>query len=349
MKKNESHIPLLKDLLKNLDSNSSDLKTLFKLYNSEKGNAEIKDLLEEKWSNFQNDDSMEVDSRKILTSINNFIRKKQQFSNFRVKYFYKWTNAAAAIVLVALLVSTVFIFDVRLKNNDLSVLYEVSAPNGRIKKFDLPDGTKVWLNPGSFLIYSDKMTKDEIRDVRLWGQAFFEVAKDSIHPFILQLGDIGLKVVGTSFNASNYKDDPRIEVALKTGQVNLFEGSYNEAADFVKLMPGQLAKYDKGSNGFKIKEVDIQKYTSWMDGVLIFRDDLMSDVFRRLERWYDVKIIVNDLKINNYVYTATIKNESIEQILKLLEYTSQVKCEIIKNNDIQAYKPTILIKTKITN
>ncbi|HZL11195.1 MAG TPA: FecR domain-containing protein [Prolixibacteraceae bacterium] len=349
MKKNEDHIHFLQDLLNNQDLNSSDLKTLFKIYNSEKGNAEIKDLLEEKWSDFQNIDSAKVDSRKILSGIKDSIQQKQQLSDSRLKTLYQWTSAAAAVVLVTLFVSTAFFFDVRLKNKDQVVLHEITAPNGEIKKFDLPDGTKIWLNPGSSLIYSENMTKEKIRDVRLLGQAFFEVAKDSKHPFILQLGDIGLRVVGTSFNASNFKDDSRIEIALKSGQVKLFEGSYQETTDFTQLKPGQLAKYDKGKNGFKISAVDILKYTSWIDGVLIFQDDLMSDVFKRLGRWYNVKIIVKDPLINNYLYTATIKNESIEQILKLLEYTSRVKYEIIKNTDDQTYESTILIKNKNTN
>ncbi|WP_423128246.1 FecR family protein [Gaoshiqia sp. Z1-71] len=222
------------------------------------------------------------------------------------------------------------------------------APEGKIKRVELPDGTLVWLNPGSSIIFSEKLTKEEIRDVRLWGQAYFDVAPDDKHPFVLQLGDVGLKVIGTSFNASNYKDDQQIEIALKEGYVGLFEGQYNDASIFRSLKPGQVAKYIKGEAGFQITESDINKYTSWMDGILIFRDDLMSDVFRRLERWYDVKIIVDDPQINHYLYTATIKNENLTQILNLLEFTSDLTCEIVNNNSSRAYKPTILIKTKNT-
>ena len=346
MKKKENHISLLQDLLNNQDLNSSDLKMLFKLYNSEKENAEIKNLLEKKWSKHHDSTLIQIDSSKILSNINASIYKNRHISDSKLKVFYQWSTAVAATLLVALLVSAVFFFDVRWENNDVFVLNEISASNGKMKNFELPDGTQVWLNPGSSMVYSENMTKEKIRDVRLLGQAFFEVAKDARHPFVLQLGDIGLKVIGTSFNATNYKDDPNVEVVLQTGQVNLFEGSYADATNFTKLTPGQLASYQKGNKGFKIKEVDVQKYTSWMGGVLMFRDDLMSDVFRCLERWYDVKIIVNDPKINNYLYTATIKNESLEQILKLLEYTSKVSYEIIKSNDNQNHSCMILIKNK---
>jgi len=349
MENDEIQITLLQKFLNKEELDTEELKMLFKQYNSEKGNAEIEDFLEKYWSRYQEPDSPEVNSENILSKIKVSILNKQYRSDHKLKVIYQWTTAAAAVLLSAILITGAFFLDIRLKQDQVTDLTEVNAPGGKIENFYLPDGTHVWLNPGSSLIYSGDMDNEKIRDVRLWGQAFFEVTKDAKHPFILQLGDIGVKVTGTSFNASNYKDDPHVEVVLKTGQVNLFRGFYQDATDFVKLIPGQMAKYEKGNARFEVQKVDVEKYTAWMNGILMFRDDLMSDVFRQLERWYHVKIIVENPKINTYLYTATIKNESLEQILKLLEYTSQLNCEMIRGSDPLTGKQTILITSKNIN
>ncbi|MGE4587719.1 MAG: FecR family protein [Mangrovibacterium sp.] len=348
MNKNKNHISLLQDFLHHRKMSSSELKLLFKLYNSEKGQAGIKDELEEYWSSFpcNTGTGNEVDSEKMKKAIFSVIRLKRHFILLRYRQFYQWTTAAAAVLLVALLISAAFFLDISLKNKgNMASLSEVVAPAGSLKKYQLPDGTKVWLSPGSSMIYSEDMLTQKIRDVRLWGQAYFEVAKNLGSPFVLQLGDIGLKVTGTRFNASNYKDDPYVEVYLERGAVRLFEGNYAEAEDFIQIEPGQLAHYQKGSQNYKIEKVNGQKYTSWIRGILMFRDDQMSDVFRCMERWYNVKIVVENPRINNYRYTATIKSESLEKILQLIEYTSHLDCDLIQGNK-QDEKQTVLITNK---
>ena len=124
-----------------------------------------------------------------------------------------------------------------------------------------------------------------------------------------------------------------IEVALQSGRIKLFEGSRALPGKEVILDPDHLARYVRGEDGFTIEKTDVKQYTSWIDGILIFRDDPMKEVFRRLERWYGVKIEVLDPSVNEFIYTATIKNESLEQILKLIEYTSPVKCSIVRDQD----------------
>ncbi len=346
MENKEKHIGLLQKLFDQKDLSSEELKMLFRIFNSEKGNIEIRDLLDKFRTKPSETNFEDIDSKKIFLEIKSAIRYKQFQSNHKLKVFYQWTSAIAAVLLLALLISGILFLDVQIKGNKIINLTEISAPEGKIRHIRLADGTSVWMNPGSSLVYSSELGSKKIRDVRLWGQAFFEVAKDEKHPFILQLGDIGVKVTGTSFNASNYKDDSQVEVVLKTGHVKLFRGYYKDAEEFVKLEPGEIAEYDKGKAEFTVHRVDVGKYTAWMNGMLIFRDDLMSEVFRQLERWYNIKIVVTDPKINNYLYTATIKNESLDQILKLLEYTSQLKYEVIKNNPAEKRKQTILISAK---
>lgn len=122
-------------------------------------------------------------------------------------------------------------------------------------------------------------------------------------------------------------------MALQSGQVKLFEGSRSLHTEELILDPDHVARHVRGEHGFSIEKADVKQHTSWTDGVLIFRDDPMKEVFRKLERWYGVKIEVLDPSVNAFVYTATIRNESLEQIMKLLEYTSPVKCSFVRAKD----------------
>ncbi|WP_163711237.1 FecR family protein [Mangrovibacterium lignilyticum] len=343
MPNNTKLFELLRSLFNKPELNSEELKELYTNFNSQSKLTELHQLMDEQWETNNFDDVRPQSSRKILSSIQKNIQKNTP-KRKAVRKLYQWSIAAAAALLLSFLISASYFLEVRWKTDTHTLLTEITAPNGKIKIVTLPDSTRVWLNPGSSIIYPEDMNEEKIRDVRLWGQAYFKVAKNARKPFILQMGDIGLKVLGTSFNASNYKEDATIDVVLKEGKVSLFQGPYEDATSFSELNPGQSARYTKGHPGFNIQPADVQRITSWINGELIFRDELMSDVFRQLERWYNVKIIVSDPQINNYLFTATIKTESLKKILELLEFTSQLEYEVVKDNGYQNYKPTILIK-----
>jgi len=337
---------LLRKLFDNEQLSKEELKKIYKALNRESDLEATQEWLNEKWEQSDFNEISPKSSSRILADIKKQIENRTPRKIRLHQNVFKWTSAAAAAILIALIISLSFFFDVRLKNDHLVLLQEITAPNGHIEKLTLPDGTKVWLNPGSSIIYKSDFTNQSIRDIRLWGQAYFQVAKDPSKPFILEMGDIGLKVLGTTFNACNYKEDQTISVALKEGKVSLFEGAYENASQYTELNPGQIAEYTKGHNGFDIQNIDVNRITSWINGVLTFRDESMSTVFRQLERWYNVKILVSDAEINDYLFTATIKTESLTQILKLLEFTSPIEYEVLDNSGYQNYKPTILIKPK---
>lgn len=337
---------LLLKLFKNEKLTKDELKQLYRTFNQQSELESIQDWLNEKWEHSYFDEISPKSSRQILNNIQEQIKAKSPRKIQRNHNLFKWTTATAAAILVAFFLSISLFFDVQLKNDHLVQLQEITAPNGHIEKLTLPDGTKVWLNPGSSIIYKNDFTKETIRDVRLNGQAYFEVAKNPKKPFILEMGDIGLKVLGTTFNVCNYKEDHTIKIALKEGKVSLFEGAYENAVNYTDLHPGQMAQYTKGQSGFAIQEANVNQLSSWINGVLTFRDETMSNVFRQLERWYNVKILVSDPEINDYLFTATIKTESLSQILTLLEFTSPIQCEVLKDSGYQNYKPTILIKPK---
>lgn len=344
MSNHHNPLALLRRLFRKEPLEKDELRELYDGFNNNRSVEKLDELLDREWQagNFEMTGLLSPET--TLRQLAEQTYKQATPHTNRLLRIYRATAVAAAGLLLLALAGAGYLYHQKVENEQSGYLSELTAPNGQIRVVKLADGSKVWLNPGSTLIVPTNLDQTDIRRVRLWGQAFFEVAKDAEHPFVLEMGDIGLKVIGTSFNASNYKEDPTIDVVLKEGKVTLFQGTYESAEQFSELNPGEMARFTKGQSGFAIRQANIAQMTSWIDGKLIFRDERMANVLHQLERWYQVKIIVDDPQINDYLFTATIRTESLQKILELIEFTSQVDCQYLENNGFQAYKPTILIK-----
>jgi ferric-dicitrate binding protein FerR (iron transport regulator) len=217
------------------------------------------------------------------------------------------------------------------KNHEKFVVMQtVTSRQGMITMFSLADGTMVWLNSGSVLQFPSLFSGDK-REVRLSGEAFFEVKKNPEQPFRVSAGDLKIDVSGTSFNVVNYNEEQQIEVILCDGEVSVSSGEGNSKKDYGSVKPGQRGVFSKSSNEFLTEEVRVDKYISWREGVLQFRDDPMQDVIRRLSRWFNVDFIVNDPEILGYIYTATFENENLDQLLKLLKLSAPIDYRIIES------------------
>lgn len=317
-------------LQKFLSGNITDqeLKILFVWLNSEKGTQEYQNLLNDQWASGKIEKIENIDSSMLFSKIEARMRDKKLLR--RKEYMIRVRNAAAIFLLGLFIPLMYFTVLSPLKDKTEVVYLKESLSNKKIKQITLPDGTAVWLMSGSSITYPSKFSGMKTRNVEVTGEAFFKVAKDSLHPFILNLGELGLKVVGTSFNVTNYEDEDRINVVLKTGKVDLFKGKYSPDNQFVHLVPGQLGTLKKGEPELLISEVDVAKYTSWIDGTLQFRDDPLSNVLKKLGRWYNIDIEINDPAVAEFPFSATIKNENLEQIVDLLAYTTPFKYSILK-------------------
>jgi transmembrane sensor len=229
-----------------------------------------------------------------------------------------------------------------------SMWQTITTPPGVKSCFVLPDSTKVWLNSSSSVTYPLSFTGD-IRRVEVTGEAFFDVKEDQEHPFVAGLGKINVKVLGTRFNVINYEKENQVEVILESGNILLCQGTYNNEKTIADLKPGELAIYDKENNSYVIMAVQTDIYTSWINGKLIFKDESMDIVVRRLNHWFNVEIEVADKEILDYVYTATFQNESLDQILELLTISAPIRYRVIqreKEEEIFSAKRIILEKTK---
>lgn len=247
----------------------------------------------------------------------------------RGKWLVYLQKIAAVLIIPLILYSgyiTVRDFSTH-KRGETFTMQTVSARPGTVSQFALPDGTKVWLNSGSSLQFPVRFSGPQ-REVKLSGEAFFEVTKNADHPFVLNAHDLNVKVLGTSFNVVSYDDEPVSEVVLVSGKVNLSTGTDKTEHLLGTMNPGQKSVYTKGTRRAGFEDVDVEKYISWRNGSLIFRNDTMSEVIKRLSRWFNVEITVVHPEINDYIYTATFRKENLSQVLTLLKISAPIDYRI---------------------
>jgi ferric-dicitrate binding protein FerR (iron transport regulator) len=265
----------------------------------------------------------------ILERLHHAIRLEEKANTRKISFNKVFTifSKAAAILILPLLFYSIYFTSGKAKiSSSVSnlVWQTVKTPAGMQTDFLLPDGTHIWLNSGSVFKYPTPFGEDK-REVELTGEAFFDVAKDAVHPFIVKAGKMNIEVKGTRFNVINYPDEPITELILESGHVRLFGGNYDDNKTIAHINSGELAVLDNNQNRLSVEKVDVAKYTAWKDGVLIFRDDPMDEVVRKLNRWFNVEIELKNPELKEYVYTATYRDETLAQILELLRISAPVK------------------------
>ena len=235
----------------------------------------------------------------------------------------------AAVLFVPLLISSVYLFYKLHQQSGFeneTAMQQVFATPGSRVQFMLPDQSKVWLNSGSSLEYPVNLSHQGERRVRLTGQGYFEVTPNKQRPFVVETGELDIRVLGTSFDVSNYLNDERMTATLEHGSVVLFD---SRGAEVVRLVPGQQAVMEKGSKELLLKEVDTQLVTSWKDGRLVFKNTPLREVTKQLERWFNCSIdVAPGLFGSDILYTATIQDETLAEVLKMIEISTHVKTNI---------------------
>ena len=239
-----------------------------------------------------------------------------------------WTrNIAAALFIPVLFLSCFFIYQWNKVSNAPVAQIEISANRGTKTRIFLPDGSEVWLNSGSTLVYPERFTENN-REVALSGEAFFKVQADAAHRFDVKVhDDICVSAYGTAFNVSAFDGDDEVKATLAEGTI-LMEQLTSHLK--TKLVPGEQAVYERDARKMYKEEVNLLVETSWKDGKIVFRRTKMNEVIKRLSRKFCVDIEVKDQEILKYVYSGTFKNESLTCILDLLKRTSPIDYEIVR-------------------
>lgn len=202
------------------------------------------------------------------------------------------------------------------KNNELII------PKGGEYQVVLADGTKVWLNSASRLIYPQSFMGKE-RRVVLSGEAFFDVAHDAERPFIVETSQMNVKVLGTRFNVNDYDDNEEVSTTLVNGSVEIVSGDQQ----VFRLVPGEQA-YGK-ENELEKREVNVRLYTSWIDGKFLFNNTELEEIAKQISRWYDVEIFFSSENVKKVRFTgAIVKFKPLDDLVRMIESTSQVRFSV---------------------
>ena len=211
--------------------------------------------------------------------------------------------------------------------NDL----EVEAPAGSKMNILLGDGTKVWLNHGSKLKYPYRF-EGENRKVFLTGEAYFEVAHNAQIPFIVGTNRLDVKATGTAFNVSAYPEEDNIETTLVEGKVILYER--NNDKEIKALVTGQCLKLISERNVYTLDSVNTEKYTAWKDGLLVFKNEGVEVVAKKLARWYNVDVEIANVKVKEFTFTATFMDETLPQVLELMTLATPVSYKLTRREKL---------------
>ncbi|PXY46634.1 FecR family protein [Flavobacterium hydrophilum] len=221
--------------------------------------------------------------------------------------------------------------------NDVIVYNSLKVPYGKTFKLILSDGTVVNLNSGTTIRYPEQFGISGKRTVYLTGEAFFEVAKDKEHPFIVNANQVDIEVLGTKFNVNAYPETSTVNSVLVEGSIQMYDKE--NPSNAVLLKPNQMAVWQNNSKKITTKSVDPAFYSAWTKGELTFKDTPFSTIVKIIQRSYDVEIINENSDLARQTFTGTIKisESSVENILELLkrdtpfDYTIKQNTIIITN------------------
>jgi ferric-dicitrate binding protein FerR (iron transport regulator) len=226
-----------------------------------------------------------------------------------------WFRAAAVVSFF--LLASYFLYghfsEPKVTQPLVAKLKVVRTSKGQKLDIKLSDGSRIRLNANSRISYPEKFT-DEMREVSLEGEAYFEVAHLASSPFIVHTAHANTKVLGTSFNVLSA--DEATSITLVEGKVNVYMPNGKTAM----LTPNLQAIIVRGSHEIDTQEVDVEQYVGWKDNILHFNNVTVKEAFSIIENWYNVKIEVKDPGLLNCVITSKYQNESLENVLNSFRF-----------------------------
>ena len=235
--------------------------------------------------------------------------------------FIRWYQAAAVLLV---LFGLYFWWSIEQTEPKLMVQNQLITAKGSKGKFTLPDGTVVWLNSESRLVYPDQFA-DGKRTVNLVGGAYFEVVKDEKKPFIVKAGDVDVEVLGTSFNISSYPFKDNIETALLSGSVKISGPSVRKE---IYLKPNEVFEYKRDLHAVSVKSANASLYADWIKDRLVFDNRPLSDILISMEGWYNMDIVCPEKFAESTYMSFTIRQEDIDEILRAMSFIIPISYQI---------------------
>lgn len=258
-------------------------------------------------------------------AVGTFNRNVQHSLQQRRKKIYRQVARYAAVFIGILAIA--WMFQVLNRSEKKAVIFLTAAVSATdsSKLVELSDGTRVWLNNNSRIIYPQQFP-DQDRTVTLEGEAYFDVTHDSAHPFIIQTASIQVKVLGTAFNLQAYPGEAQAEAVLIEGKIAVND---KQGQHLATIMPGQLARFEKSNHQLTVQDVNPETYTSWRYGQITLNGADLETITRKLSELYQVNFSINpsisDTTRYNFIFS---KRKSIEEVMKMLRFIAPIQYDI---------------------
>ncbi len=243
----------------------------------------------------------------------------------RTLTWWKVAASVAAVLALTSILSQVLYFSDNTR-------VELVAEAGQRTEAVLPDGSKVWLNNCSKLVYEQRFGR--LRKVSVEGEVFFDVSKDKTSPFYVETEGMDVKVTGTQFNVRNYPDESKVEVTLTEGAVNIMTSRGQKA----RMSPGETICMAKESGLLKKSSADMFGTTAWRDGVLVFKNTNFDQLIIRLERWYNIRIEYDPDEFSGIHYSGTIRDLRLDQVFDFINMTVPLDVQMNANHIVLSKK-----------
>jgi transmembrane sensor len=280
-----------------------------------KTNSEYFEEAKRKW---ESDPELDELGAQNLSRLQYKINQQSKSKEPILRQLWARVASVAAILVFGLLLggTATYLFAPETKSTEQLVF---ETPRGEKSMVILPDGTEVWLNANSRLVYNSFSSSR--RQVKLKGEAFFKVAHNEKAPFVVSTNECDIKVLGTTFNVMAYDDFGRKEITLLDGKVNVLTDGVEQI-----LKPGQALILKNHQT--QISEVNASQSSAWVDNKFNFKDIPLSELMKRLENWYDVDITLENRSGRELNYTGTFKNEeTIWQVLDAIKVYTSIEYE----------------------
>lgn len=292
---------------------------------------EKEEALREEWDRLDPAEVFTVDERSYRCKLERLHREMRVTPKARLITLSRRAAAVAAVVVVMLM--GVEFFVVKHLAAD-STTWLVTAENSK-GRFTLPDGSTVWLNADSRLAYGADFAENGHRRVRLDGEAFFDVKRDTLAPFEVTMGELQVRVLGTRFMASHIDDFGIEEVTLQSGSV---EVEHLHSQERIRLAPDQNCTFDASTGLMSVRRVAAGNYCSWTGDSIVFENRTLEEIVINLEHWYNIRIRIETDVDPSVRLSFTLRPETLDETLRIIESLTGYHCLQIDKRHITIRK-----------